>query len=160
MRMKNKIWYGVTIVLIALDQGSKYLALHALTLYRPVSVFPGLNWTLTYNSGSAFGFLNQSAVWWHAYLFTAFGILMSLGLVVWMALCKSREKLELLALACILSGALGNVVDRLRLGYVVDFIQVYYKTHSFPVFNVADSTICIGAFLLFFISGKVARKKK
>lgn len=158
--MKNWIWYGVTALLIALDQASKYVAVQSLTMYRPLSVFPGLHWTLTYNSGSAFGFLNQSAVWWHPYVFTVFGVVMSMGLVVWMALCKAKNKLELLALSCILSGAIGNVIDRVRLGFVVDFIQVYYKSHSFPVFNIADSTICIGACLLFFVSSKPTHKKK
>lgn len=158
--MKKWAWYAVTIFLIALDQTTKYIALQALPLYHPKPVLPCLNWTLTFNSGFAFGFLNQSKVWWHPYILTTFGIAMSLGLIVWMALCQSKNKLELLALAFILSGALGNVMDRLRFGYVIDFIQVYYKNHYFPVFNIADSAICIGAVLLFMTSSEITRKKR
>lgn len=154
MRIKNGTWYGVAFVFLLLDQMSKYLALDKLKLYRSHPVFPGLNWTLTYNSGSAFGFLNQSTVWWHPHLFTLFGIAMSCGLMVWIATCKTKEKWELFALSCILSGAIGNVIDRVRFGYVIDFIHVYYKQHSFPIFNIADSMICIGAGLLFIISYK------
>lgn len=158
--MKKWVWYALTILLIAFDQITKYIALQTLPLYRPKPVFPCLNWTLTFNSGSAFGFLNQSKVWWHPYLLTSFGIAMSLGLIVWLVLCKSKKKLELLALALILSGAMGNVLDRLHLGYVIDFIQVYYRDHYFPVFNIADSAICIGAVLLFMTSSELTRKKR
>lgn len=154
MRIKNGMWYGVALVLLLVDQISKYLALHQLSLYHSQPIFPGLNWTLTYNSGSAFGFLNQSTVWWHPHVFTLFGIVMSAGLIAWIALCKTKAKWELFALACILSGAIGNVIDRVRFGYVIDFIHVYYKQHSFPIFNIADSLICIGAGLLFIMSSK------
>ncbi len=145
-------WYLCCSVLIVCDQISKFWALHALTPYQARAVFPGLNWTLLFNSGSAFGFLNQSGVWWHQYGLTAFGIVMSAGLIVWIARSKTKSHLELLALTMVLSGALGNVIDRLRFGYVVDFIQVYYKSHYFPVFNLADSAICVGAGLLFLAS--------
>jgi signal peptidase II len=157
---KNWIWYALTLVLIACDQSSKWLAIHTLTLYQAHAVFPGLNWTLMLNSGAAFGFLSQSNVAWYPVLFTAFGLLMSVGLIVWMALCKAKQRLELLALSCILSGALGNVIDRMRFGHVIDFIQVYYGEHYFPVFNIADSTICVGAVLLFFASHEKAKRKK
>ncbi|MGV3739882.1 MAG: signal peptidase II [Gammaproteobacteria bacterium] len=158
---KNWIWFVVAVLLIICDQASKLLALETLPIYSPIRVFPGLNWTLMFNSGSAFGFLNQSNVWWYSYVFTGFGLLMSLGLIIWMILCKPKEKIELFALACILSGALGNVIDRLRFGHVIDFIQIYWYDHYFPVFNIADSAICIGAVLLFITGHKktVQRKK-
>ncbi len=157
---KNWLWYVLAIVLIVCDQSSKWWAIHSLPLYQPMTVFPGLNWTLMFNSGSAFGFLNQSNVSWYSHLFTAFGLLMSVGLIIWMALCKTKEKIELLALSFILSGALGNVIDRIQFGYVIDFIQVYYGEHYFPVFNIADSAICVGALLLFFANHKKTRRKK
>ena len=158
---KNWKWFVVAILLVIVDQVSKLIALRTLPIYQPVPVFPGLNWALMFNTGSAFGFLNQSEPGWYSYIFTGFGLLMSLGLIIWMALNKPKEKIELFALACILSGALGNVIDRLQFGYVVDFIQLYWYEHSFPVFNIADSAICIGAVLLF-VNGskKNARNKK
>lgn len=158
---KNWIWFAVAILLIICDQGTKLWAMQTLPIYRPIPVFPGLNWALMFNSGSAFGFLNDSGVSWYPYVFTNFGILMSIGLFIWMALCKPKEKIELFALACILSGALGNVIDRIRFGYVIDFIQVHWYEHYFPVFNLADSAICIGAALIF-LSGhrKTVRRKK
>lgn len=158
--MKNWKWYGLALGLLFCDQISKAVALHSLPLYQPSTVIPGLNWTLMYNPGSAFGFLSQSDVWWYSYMFTAFGILMSAGLIIWIALCKGKNKLELVALSCILSGAVGNVVDRIRLGHVIDFIQIYYKEHYFPVFNIADSAICIGAILLFIASQEITKPRK
>ena len=74
--------------------------------------------------------------------------------IIWIGLYNSDEKIELLGLSFILSGAIGNVIDRLHFGYVVDFIQVYYGEHYFPVFNLADSAICVGAALLFFMNYK------
>lgn len=73
---------------------------------------------------------------------------------------QKKEKIELLALSFILSGALGNVIDRIQFGYVIDFIQVYYGEHYFPVFNIADSAICVGAVLLFFANHKKTPRKK
>lgn len=157
---KNGLWYVLAIALIICDQGSKWLAMHYIPIYQPQIVFPGLNWTLMYNTGSAFGFLNQSTVGWYAYAFTGFGVLMSIGLMIWIALCKSTEKLELLALTCILSGALGNVFDRIQFGHVIDFIQIHFGEHYFPVFNFADSAICIGAVLLFFANHKKTPRRK
>ena len=156
--MKNWVWYGVAIILIACDQGSKWLALHHLAPYQPMTVFPGLNWTLMYNSGSAFGLFNQTTVWLLPYLFIGFGLSMSVILIIWMARCATEKKLELLALSCILSGAVGNVVDRIRFRYVIDFIQVFFDNHYFPVFNIADSAICVGAVLLLFASREKNRK--
>lgn len=158
--MKNWKWYVLALGLLFCDQISKGVALHNLPLYQPMTVIPGLNWTLMYNPGSAFGFLSQSDVWWYSTMFTTFGILMSVGLVIWIALCKGKNKLELIALSCILSGAVGNVVDRIRLGHVIDFIQIYYKEHYFPVFNIADSAICIGAVLLFLASREITKPRK
>ena len=146
--MKNWMWLLLAALLLGVDQASKLWALHALAPYQPLSLFPGVDLTLAFNSGSAFGFLSQSGSW-HQLFFTCFSLVMSAGLVVWIAMTNPCAKLQLFALSLVLSGALGNVIDRLRLGYVIDFIDVYVKTHHWPVFNIADSAICIGAFLLF-----------
>lgn len=147
--MKKWMWFVVCLGLIGLDQATKLWTIHHLHAYQSVAIFPGLDWTLIFNTGSAFGFFSHSGEW-SQYILTTFGILMSMGLIVWIFKTSLSDKWELLALTLILSGALGNVIDRLRLGYVIDFIDVYYKTHHWPVFNVADSAICVGAILLFF----------
>ncbi|MCR9191578.1 MAG: signal peptidase II [Gammaproteobacteria bacterium] len=160
---KKWVWFLLCAVFVALDQATKFWVYHALDLYQSVAVFPGLNWTLVLNPGSAFGFLSHHDGHWHHYLFVGFGVLMSLGLIIWMGVIAAKSKLELLAVTLVLSGAIGNVIDRLRLGYVIDFIDVYYKNHHWWIFNVADSAICVGAVLLFFAGNetkdKLAKKK-
>ena len=141
-------YYGLALLLVAGDQLSKALALHSLIPYQAVACFPGLNWLLAFNSGAAFGFLAQSGAW-HAWFFLLFSLSMSGVLAVWLArLDGTRNRLEFVALSFILAGALGNVVDRLRLGQVVDFIDVYVSSYHWPVFNLADSAICVGGSLL------------
>ena len=147
--MKNWMWLAVSMLMIGLDQGSKYWALHALYPYQPWAIFSGLNLTLVFNSGAAWGFLSHSGVW-HHYFFIGFGLIMSLGLAVWISYLSSHAMIQLLALSLILGGALGNVIDRIRFEYVIDFIDVYYQTHHWAVFNIADSSIVLGALMLFF----------
>ncbi len=145
--MKKAIALGLSFFVIAFDQITKYWAMTHLMPYESVVVFPMLSWTLAFNSGSAFSFLAASGSW-HTWFFTGFSGLVSIALVVWIMRLESRFFAQMLALALILGGALGNLMDRLRFGYVIDFIDVYYKTHHWPIFNVADSAICLGATLL------------
>lgn len=147
--MKNLKWLVWALIFLSIDQGTKCLAIEHLNHYQSVAVFPGFNWTLVFNSGSAFGFLSQSGRW-HHYVFTLFGLLMTVVLTIWIGFFASKDKWELLGLSLILSGAVGNVIDRLRLGSVIDFIDLYYKNYHWPVFNIADCAICIGAVILFF----------
>lgn len=145
-----KKWYAILICFVALllDQASKYWMMQHLMAYRPRPIFPMLNFTLAFNSGSAFSFLSKAGAW-HHWFFVVFGISMSIFLCVWLARLPRHARLEMISVSLILSGAIGNLIDRLRFGHVVDFIQVYYKAFYWPVFNVADSCICLGAFLLF-----------
>lgn len=146
-----KKWYGFSIclVVILLDQISKYWVLKNLIAYQPLKIIPMLNLTLAYNTGSAFSFLSNSGDW-HRWFFTGFSSLMSIVLMVWMIRLPTRATLQLIGLSLILGGAVGNLIDRVLLGHVIDFIDVYYQTHHWPVFNIADSAICVGAVLLFF----------
>lgn len=145
--MRKWLWFSLALFMILLDQLSKYWALIKLSIYHPVVVLPVLNWTLAYNSGAAFSFLHQAGEW-HRWLFAGFSTVMSVVLVGAIWLTESTKRVQLLALSLILGGAVGNLIDRVSLGYVIDFIQVHYKNYYWPVFNVADSVICIGALLL------------
>lgn len=145
--MSKAVAFMLSIGVIFFDQLSKYWAMTHLTPYEPVVCFSMLNWTLAFNSGSAFNFLSRAGEW-HAWFFLSFGVIMSGVLIVWIVRLNTHDRLELLALSCILGGALGNLVDRIRFGSVVDFIDVFYQNHHWPVFNLADSAICMGGFLL------------
>ena len=146
--MKKWPWFVIAVSVIFLDQISKYWASHALILYHQEPVFPMLNMTLAYNTGAAFSFLRDAGEW-SRWLFAGFSAVMSIILVVAIVRTTTSKRLQLLALSLILGGAIGNLIDRALLGHVIDFIEVYYHQFHWPVFNIADSAICIGAFLLF-----------
>ena len=144
-------WYGLALVLILLDQYTKGLASSALEYGRPVPIFPWFNLTLQHNTGAAFSFLNDAGGW-QRYFFTVVAIGISAALVVWLYVMPRGQWLLALSLGLILGGALGNVWDRIALGYVVDFISVHYQQHYFPAFNLADSAISVGAASMLFDS--------
>lgn len=144
--MKKALWFLLSFGVVLLDQLSKYTAMKFLVAYQPLPVLPFFNLTLAYNRGAAFSFLSTAGEW-HWWFFVIFGFLMSVGLTI--GLIRTKKPLQQVAFGLILGGALGNLIDRIVFGSVVDFLDVYYKTHHWPVFNLADSAICIGAFLLF-----------
>ena len=132
---------------IAFDQLTKFLAERLLVMHQPVPVLPSFNWMLTYNPGAAFSFL-AGAGGWQRWFFLVLGSLVSIALIVWLTRLRPEEKRLGLALALILGGAIGNLIDRAWLGQVIDFIQLYYDRWYWPAFNIADSAITIGAALL------------
>jgi signal peptidase II len=142
-------WLLLSLLVIALDQLTKLWALHALQpAGMPHPVIPGLlNWTLAFNTGAAFSFLADGAGW-QRWFFVVLAVAISGVLVVWLARTPRRDWRTALPLAFIVGGALGNLVDRLHAAQVTDFIQVYYRQWSYPVFNVADCGITVGAVLL------------
>ncbi|SEJ37625.1 signal peptidase II [Frateuria terrea] len=151
-------WLLLSLLVIGLDQLTKVWALQALQpAGMPHPVVPGvLNWTLAFNTGAAFSFL-ASGDGWQRWFFVVLALLISGALVVWLARTARRDWRTALPLALIVGGALGNLVDRLHAAQVTDFIQVYYRQWSYPVFNVADCGITVGAVLLIlfgFRSGK------
>lgn len=138
---------GIVVAIVILDQLTKWLVLHYLLGHATVAVAPFLNLVLVFNRGAAFGFLNDAGNWQNMFfvvvaLIACFVILNLLRRVEW------RNSAVAVGLCLILGGAIGNVIDRLVYGYVVDFIDVYYGTWHWPAFNVADSAITIGAVLL------------
>lgn len=138
-------WLWVSAVVIVLDQASKLLALAKLQPYEPVAVIDGfLNWMLAFNPGAAFSFLADSGGW-QRWFFTVLALVVSAVLVVWLSRTARADWRNAAPLALIIGGAIGNVIDRARLGHVVDFIDVYVAQYHWPAFNIADSAICIGA---------------
>jgi|TARA_B110000259_G_scaffold182674_1_gene226659 signal peptidase II len=137
----------ITSLVIVFDQVSKWLMVSRLSLYETVIVMPYFNLTMAHNEGAAFSFLAQAGGW-QRWFFIWLALIISVVLLVWLAKLKPTEKLEAISLSLILGGALGNVIDRISYGYVIDFIDLYIGHNHWPVFNIADSAICIGAILL------------
>ncbi len=150
-----KHWLWLSLALILLDQASKWLVLGALTPYQVVEVLPNINLTLMFNRGAAFSFL-ANAGGWQRWLFAGFALLVTLALVIWLLRLERAERLLAISLSLIIGGAVGNLIDRVVFGHVVDFIQVYLPFiplrlfNPWPAFNIADSAISIGVALLLF----------
>ena len=140
-------WYVLALSLLALDQWSKSVASAQLEYGVPVEITSFFNITLAHNPGAAFSFLSDAGGWQHWLLGGIAGVV-SLVLVVWIYRLRAGSLILATGLALILSGAIGNLIDRIHLGYVVDFIQLHYQGWYWPAFNVADSAISIGAVLL------------
>lgn len=137
----------ISALVVLFDQLTKLWALGALRYAEPVPVLPGLNWTLVYNKGGAFS-LFHSADGWQTVFFLAVACVISVALLVWLWREPARGWLPRIPLVLILGGAIGNVIDRLRYGHVVDFIDVYVADWHWPAFNIADSAISVGVVTL------------
>ncbi|MFK5985980.1 MAG: signal peptidase II [Pseudomonadota bacterium] len=149
-------WGLLSIVVIVLDLTSKAYFTSTMDLYQSVAViedFFKLNFSLTlvHNYGAAFSFLADQGGW-QRWFFTLFSALISLALIVWLFRLKASDRLLAIAISLVLGGAIGNLWDRVTMGYVVDFLDVFIQTSTiewhWPAFNVADSAISIGAVLL------------
>lgn len=141
------VWLWLSLVIIVLDQVTKAMINHSLDLYERVNIFPLLELTHQHNTGAAFSMLNNASGW-QRWFFIALGVVVSVVLIFWLRRIRGRHQTLLpVGLSLILGGALGNVIDRVWLGYVIDFIHVHWDAvgFSFPAFNVADSAISIGA---------------
>jgi signal peptidase II len=136
----------ITAPVIVLDQVTKFAAVANLAV-QDVPIAPFLSLTLTYNTGAAFGFLNQAGGWQNVF-FIGVAAVASVFILYLLYTQAADNLLMALGLALILGGAIGNLIDRLLWGHVVDFILVYYQSWRFPAFNIADSAISIGAVLL------------
>ncbi len=139
-------WLGLALILLIADQLTKVLILGYYQLGDATYVTRFFNVVRVHNSGAAFSFL-ASASGWQRWFFTAIGIAAAL-FILWMLKAHAGQKLFSFALACILGGAVGNVIDRLLHGYVVDFLDFHYAGWHFPAFNIADAAISVGAVCL------------
>ena len=141
-------WLWLALVVVGLDQWSKYLVTANLAEFQEIRLLPVLDLIRLHNEGAAFSILSDAAGW-QRWLFTGLGIAVSVGILFWLRRLPARGQHLLAAgLALVLGGALGNVIDRVLSGYVIDFVRVHYESHAFPAFNVADSAITVGAGLL------------
>ena len=139
-------YLAIATITLLLDQLSKWSALSNLQMGVPEPVLPFMNWLLLFNPGAAFSFLAQGSGW-QRWFFTILGLAACIYIIA--LLWKNQsDKLLCWALSLILGGALGNVLDRLMYGAVVDFIDLHYANWHWPAFNIADSAICIGAALI------------
>ena len=140
------ILFITSISALLIDQLTKILAVTNLPLHTPVPVCPFFNLFLTYNKGVSFSLFSNDNPATPIYL-SLMGLVICFLVLYWMV--KENDFLIRIGLAYILGGAIGNIIDRIRLGYVIDFLDVYYKTNHWPAFNGADSFICLGAFIIF-----------
>lgn len=136
-------WLGLALILLIADQFTKILILGDYQLGDSTVVTSFFNIVRAHNTGAAFSFL-ADASGWQRWFFTGIGVV-AVGVILWMLKAHPGQKLFSFALACILGGAVGNVIDRVRYGYVVDFLDFYWGTWHFPAFNIADSAISVGA---------------
>jgi signal peptidase II len=147
-----KRWLSLSAVVIVLDQLSKAWITSHFAFGESVNVLSVFNLVLAHNTGAAFSFLNDAGGM-QRWLFSFIAIIASVW-IVWLLRKHSAQVLFALALSMILGGALGNLIDRLTYGYVVDFLSFHWEEHYFPAFNLADSAITCGAFLLIIDSFK------
>ncbi len=140
-------WLWLSGLVVALDQLTKVLAEGLLRLYEAVPVLPSFNLTLMYNRGAAFSFLSQASGW-QRWFFSVLAVLVSGVLIVWLYRLQAAQRWTAVSLSLILGGAVGNLIDRLLYGHVIDFIQVYYGEWYWPAFNIADSAISVGVAML------------
>ncbi len=136
-------WLGIALIIILLDQVTKITIAKTFAYAQVKAITSFFNLTLVYNKGAAFSFL-ASESGWQRYLFTGLGIVAAL-VIVFLLKRHAGQRLFCWALALILGGAIGNVIDRILYGHVIDFLDFYVGNWHFPAFNVADSAICIGA---------------
>lgn len=140
-------WLWLSAVVVGLDRVTKLLAEAHLDPYVPVPLLPSLNLTLAYNTGAAFSLL-RDAGGWQRWLFVAFALAAAGLILQWLRQLEPGRAWLACALALVLGGALGNLWDRIMLGHVVDFVDVYYGAWHWPVFNLADSALSVGALMI------------
>ncbi|MDF2446176.1 MAG: lipoprotein signal peptidase [Moraxellaceae bacterium] len=144
---KNLNWLWLALAVLVLDYLTKAWFSANMQLGESIDLLPFFSWTLAHNYGAAFSFLHDAGGW-QRWFFGAIAIVVSVGLTWWLVRLKDNERFLACALALVLGGAIGNLYDRMVLGYVVDFIHVHYGTWHFPAFNIADCGISVGAFML------------
>lgn len=150
---------SISMAVVVLDQATKWLALKYLLGHAAVAVAPFLNLVLVFNRGAAFGFLNDAGDWQNM-LFAVVALIACIIILNLLRRLEWRNTKVAVGLSLILGGAIGNVIDRLIYGYVIDFIDVYYHAWHWPAFNVADSAITIGAVLLILDVAGIGLRKR
>ncbi len=150
-------WLWVSALVLVLDQASKLAVDATMQLYESIPLLPYFNLTYAHNTGAAFSFLAHAGGW-QRWLFAGLAVVMSGIIGVWLYRLKSHETLMAWALSLVLGGAIGNLIDRVAYGYVIDFLDVYYQDWHWPAFNIADSAICVGVGLMLLESFGVGKQ--
>lgn len=151
-------WIWLSVAVVILDQITKQLVESSFLVFEVMPLFPSVNLTLVYNEGAAFSFLSDQSGW-QRWFFILIGLMVSLVLVIWINRLAVSQRLSAIALSLVVGGAIGNILDRLLLGHVVDFIDVYYREWHWPAFNVADSAISVGVILMLIDTVREERRR-
>ncbi|MBX3709748.1 MAG: lipoprotein signal peptidase [Gammaproteobacteria bacterium] len=141
-------WLWITAIVLVVDRYSKMWVMQHLTYQEPLGILPFFNLTLAYNTGAAFSFLHTASGWQNGF-FSGLAFIVSIVILGWLVKQSWHSYWVNTALCLILGGALGNAWDRMLYGYVVDFLSFHLGEWYFAIFNIADSAICVGAFMLF-----------
>jgi signal peptidase II len=140
-------WLWLSLLAVVLDQVSKVVVDSSMQLYESIPLMPYFNLTYVHNTGAAFSFLSEAGGW-QRWFFAILALVISAVLSIWLARLQKHETLLAVALSLVLGGAIGNLIDRLAYGYVIDFLDVYYNDWHWPAFNIADSAITLGVGLM------------
>lgn len=151
-------WFGVAVLVVVIDQLTKLVVIREFDLYDRLPVLPFFDLVRLHNTGAAFSLL-AGASGWQNWFFTAVAVLVCAVLVWWFRQVPPGQAVVPLALTLVIGGAIGNLIDRLAYGYVVDFVLLYWRDWSYPAFNVADSAITIGVGLLLY-DGLVLERRR
>ena len=140
-------WLWLTLICLVIDQITKVAVSQQFELYQSIPLMPSLNLTYVHNEGAAFSFLSDAGGW-QRWFFSAIAVGISGLLMVWLRALPATALRLNIAYSLVISGAWGNLIDRVAYGYVIDFIDVYVGSYRWPAFNIADAAICIGAALI------------
>lgn len=152
-------WLWLSAVVLVLDQATKRLVDTSMQLYQTIELIPSFQLTYMRNQGAAFSFLS-GAGGWQRWFFIGLALLASVFICFWLKRLARTQRWEAVAWALVLGGALGNLIDRILYGYVIDFLDVYYGDWHWPAFNIADSAITVGVVMLLFDSFRPSHRQQ
>ncbi len=151
-------YYFLSLILVIADQLTKLMVLGSLELYESIEITSFFSLTHVHNYGAAFSFLADEDGW-QQYFLVSISAIASIAVILWMSKTSTNQPYKLIALSLILSGAIGNLIDRAVFGFVIDFINLHYQDFYWPVFNVADTAITLGVILLLLVDFKQDKAK-
>jgi len=156
--MSQYKYYFLSLILVIADQLTKMMVLGSLKLYESIEITSFFSLTHVHNYGAAFSFLADEDGW-QQYFLVSISVIASIAIILWMSKTSTKQPYKLIALSLILSGAIGNLIDRAVFGFVIDFINLHYQDFYWPVFNVADTAITLGVILLLLVDFKQDKAK-
>jgi signal peptidase II len=156
--MSQYKYYFLSLILVIADQLTKMMVLGSLELYESIEITSFFSLTHVHNYGAAFSFLADEDGW-QQYFLVSISAIASIAIILWMSKTSTNQPYKLIALSLILSGAIGNLIDRAVFGFVIDFINLHYQDFYWPVFNVADTAITLGVILLLLVDFKQDKAK-